>query len=537
MIHATSKAVLIAWDMGLGPTFRTDGTRAHALYRVYRDGVATGETHAEAFYDTSVRRGAVYHYRVAAVAEDGSESAVGPTFTVHVPRRRPDDRIPPTIPQKLTTTGWSPSADSGSGVLAYFVERDSGPQPWAVLWNSGEDGPTSGKRHEWTDESGVKEAYRLRALDGALNLSEPSGLAAGGGFLRGDINLFVEYINAVQPDALVAGSQVANVVLARYQDGMPPGYEAFSWRSDSDGEGGIIPQPMSLAFNETVAISEAMGWDHLTPNILQGFIYEDAPEDGNESGGLIRGTYELTISWPSAEDLHDPAYLYLLEEHTDSYYFTLLEVKDPETEEYVLEFHCPSGDPADPSWTVQAERSHRVFFGVLFSPCYTVGPWPGYIEKSFQPVDLGYLACANLPVDGAVRDAEHLAVLQDQWDTSFAGYVALEGGYSEPWDVTFGSPDNDAHDFPQVFPGGDAADTMTVVLGGEGGATMTTRRPSYVGELATHIYGWAPPDVWPAATDRETSWWAWDDQGYYALWPIQYHERVDFVYWYCRTLA
>ena len=182
MIHATSKAVLIAWDMGQGPTFRSDGTRAHDLYRVYRATggstflAAIGDTHAEAFYDTSVRRGAVYHYRVTAVAEDGSESPVGPTFTVHVPRVPPADRIAPTVPEKLTTTGWSPSSDSGSGVLAYFVERDSGPQPWAVLWNSGEDGPTSGKLHEWTDESAVKKAYRLRALDGALNLSAASNM-------------------------------------------------------------------------------------------------------------------------------------------------------------------------------------------------------------------------------------------------------------------------------------------------------------------------------------------------------------------------
>jgi len=176
VIHATSKAVLIAWDMGQGPTFRSDGTRAHALYRVYRDGVATGETHAEAFYDVNVRRGAVYYYQVRAVLEDGSESPVGPSFTVHVPRRRPDDRIAPTKPEKLTRRGWKPSSDSGSGVLAYFVERESGPQPWAVLWNSGEDGPTSGKLHEWRDISAVRKAYRLRALDAALNLSAPSNL-------------------------------------------------------------------------------------------------------------------------------------------------------------------------------------------------------------------------------------------------------------------------------------------------------------------------------------------------------------------------
>ena len=177
MKRATSKAVLIAWDMGRGPTFKA-GARRHPLYRVYRDGARIGDTCAEAFYDRHVRRGAVYTYRVFAVAPGGAETAVGPTFTVHVPSRRPRDRIPPTAPEKLTTKGWTPSSDSGSGVLAYFVERDNGSQPWAVLWNSGEDGPTSGKLHEWTDESAVKKPYRLRALDGALNLSKPSLMVA-----------------------------------------------------------------------------------------------------------------------------------------------------------------------------------------------------------------------------------------------------------------------------------------------------------------------------------------------------------------------
>ena len=193
MKRATSKAVLIAWDMGRGPTFKA-GARRHPLYRVYRDGARIGDTCAEAFYDRHVRRGAVYTYRVFAVAPGGAETAVGPTFTVHVPSRRPRDRIPPTAPEKLTTKGWTPSSDSGSGVLAYFVERDNGSQPWAVLWNSGEDGPTSGKRHEWTDGSAVKKPYRLRALDGALNLSKPSDVVAKethgpGGFIGGDCHI------------------------------------------------------------------------------------------------------------------------------------------------------------------------------------------------------------------------------------------------------------------------------------------------------------------------------------------------------------
>ena len=175
MIHATSKAVLVAWDMGLGPTFK-GGARAHALYRVYRDGAPIGDTCAEAFYDANVRRGAVHTYTAFAVAPDGSETAVGPSFTVHVPRVAPRDRIAPTAPEDLTTAGWTPSSDSDSGVLAYFVERNSGPQPWAVLWNSGAGGATSGKRRTWRDSSSVKKAYRLRALDGALNLSEPSSI-------------------------------------------------------------------------------------------------------------------------------------------------------------------------------------------------------------------------------------------------------------------------------------------------------------------------------------------------------------------------
>jgi hypothetical protein len=190
VITATSEAVLIAWDMGQGPTYKADAPeRVHALYRVYRNGLPIGDTAAEVFYDQIVYDGSVYKYEVF-VVDGGSETPVGPVFTAHVPRRRIgkattlEDRVAPTAPSDFAGAGvfaggregvlysWTPSSDSGSGILAYFVESNNGSQPQAVLWNP------DGKRTEWTEPvpASLARAYRLRALDGKLNLSEPSNI-------------------------------------------------------------------------------------------------------------------------------------------------------------------------------------------------------------------------------------------------------------------------------------------------------------------------------------------------------------------------
>jgi hypothetical protein len=192
VITATSEAVLIAWDMGQGPTYKADAPeRVHALYRVYRNGLPIGDTAAEVFYDQIVYDGSVYKYEVFVVDGD-SETPVGPVFTAHVPRRRIgkattlEDRVAPTAPSHfacsvvVTEDGregirftWTPSSDSGSGICAYFVEANNGSQPEAALWNPG------GERTEWTEPvpASVARPYRLRALDGKLNLSEPSNIA------------------------------------------------------------------------------------------------------------------------------------------------------------------------------------------------------------------------------------------------------------------------------------------------------------------------------------------------------------------------
>jgi fibronectin type 3 domain-containing protein len=161
VIFATSKAVLIAWDMGRGPTYKSDSPeRAHALYRVYRNGVAIGDTTAEAFDDILVHPGAVYTYRVCAVDEEGTETAVGPSFEVHVPRRPPKDLIPPTAPADLTATvngdvvewEWTPgSEEDPTRLLAYLVYDSAQEQPAAVVWAHDADGePVTSWSEPWS---------------------------------------------------------------------------------------------------------------------------------------------------------------------------------------------------------------------------------------------------------------------------------------------------------------------------------------------------------------------------------------------------
>ena len=210
--------VLIAWDMGCGPTWAYDplGKPIKEKYlgscEVWRSadgGVAAsiGETWAEAFLDDQVENGSVVTYWIMEKMKTGGIRQVGPSIDVELPQARLyDDDTPPSPPNELKARrkaggnelSWLASCDDESGVLAYFVYSANEHQPDAVLWLEdplgrtpyGEDDGTedyaplgevpftaiSQARYKWLDrDPNRKKAYTLAAIDGELNLSDQTG--------------------------------------------------------------------------------------------------------------------------------------------------------------------------------------------------------------------------------------------------------------------------------------------------------------------------------------------------------------------------
>ncbi len=151
--------------------------------------VCIGETEAEAFLDEDIRNGSCASYWVMERAADGGLRQIGPTIDVEMPKQHgaSADVTPPSPPDELraalTSAGnllsWLPSSDDESGVLAYLIYTANGLQPDAVLWVDDENDriqKTDAHRLEWTDEvTDANKPYIMRAIDQALNLSEPTG--------------------------------------------------------------------------------------------------------------------------------------------------------------------------------------------------------------------------------------------------------------------------------------------------------------------------------------------------------------------------
>ncbi len=209
--------VLIAWDMGCGPTWAYDpeGLPIKEKYlgpcQVWRStdggaGVCIGATSAEAFLDVQIANRRCAMYWVMEVMESGGLRQVGPRIDVELPQATGvGDVTPPSQPNELrarrTADGnmlsWLPSCDVESGVLAYLLYSANETQPDAVLWaprmvlvdgvlefddeyagEIEEVAPTAtdGGRFQWLDRTtNAKKPYIMRAIDGCLNLSAPTG--------------------------------------------------------------------------------------------------------------------------------------------------------------------------------------------------------------------------------------------------------------------------------------------------------------------------------------------------------------------------
>jgi hypothetical protein len=196
---------LIAWGSGTGPTFAADPEgkpikeKLLGTCEVWRaidsesggPAVCIGETDAEAFLDEHIANGSRATYWVMEKAAGGGLRQVGPTIDVEMPGRpgASADVTPPTPPDDLrarrTSKGnlisWLPSCDDESGVLAYLIYSANEHQPDAVLWVDEENDriqKTDAHRLEWTDETtDANKPYIMRAIDRALNLSDPTGKA------------------------------------------------------------------------------------------------------------------------------------------------------------------------------------------------------------------------------------------------------------------------------------------------------------------------------------------------------------------------
>lgn len=161
----TPSHVTLTW------TAATDDVAVNG-YRVRRDGqvVAGLGAAATGWSDTSVADATGYAYDVTAVDAAGNESPAASTTVLT------GDGTAPTAPTlTATATGptgatlsWSAASDA-VGVTAYQVSRDG-----AVV------GTTDGAATGWTDSAlrdGVAYGYRVRAVDAAGNLGDPSGVA------------------------------------------------------------------------------------------------------------------------------------------------------------------------------------------------------------------------------------------------------------------------------------------------------------------------------------------------------------------------
>ena len=183
MFWRNATRALIAWDSGLGPTFNS-GLRAYDHYIVERCVLGgtwsqIGTTRAEAFFDVNLKPGHTYTYAVTGVTIGGARVAVGPNTTLTTLNRRAHDVIAPAPPQHFAAQGasngielgWAGAGDAESGLLCYFIGRDNGSQPDAVVWE------TSAHVQTWIDEclTGTTRGYVIAAVDKALNVSPVVG--------------------------------------------------------------------------------------------------------------------------------------------------------------------------------------------------------------------------------------------------------------------------------------------------------------------------------------------------------------------------
>ena len=462
--------VLIAWDGGRGPHFARSGgayikRKAFASFDVYRTtddgdmvGILIGTTCAEAFLDVDAPDGCMVWYRIMGRTKAGTTKQVGPRVPVIVPSRTIAswDTTPPSPPRHLKAhprTGgnllqWAASSDAESGLLAYFVYTSNQPQPDSVVWANDEVQAGSHAVRQFLDRTTEPtKQYQLRAIDSALNLSEPSNLARAVEVAYCALKLRINYVNEWNDGLLVANSQRA--VVRVY--GGPPELTPVWWE-----------RTITLGFNTDIMLSDMEGLKKLVP-----------------------ADYNIRITYPYGADQPSIA-------PSDFYTYTLGFQYGPDLagESFTL----TAADTAKHPHEITGTRMHDVHWALVASTHDTSS------TAGFRPVVVWPAEVPTLPIDAAIRDASHLAELQAIWDAAMADYVATL--YEElSWDLPDGTfvdvkaPDSEDHVTPP--PTSYALDIVWYehdYITVKDSWRVVTRRPSYVGQLATDIYGCVPYD-------------------------------------------
>lgn len=242
-MHLTAPGrCLLAWDSGLGPSWDYDAetlnpkrAKRFASTEVWRSdsadgpGVSLGTTKAEAFMDWRAPDGRIVYYRAVATGQDGVRRQVGATERVEMPARRRrsggQDAVPPCTPGGFkvgrggagNTLQLKPSVDVESGVLCYFVYDSNQDQPDLVVWVDSMDTESSDTHDIFLDRSGyANEGYVVRAVDKALNLSEPTDVVVPSGVLY-----LSDYYNhtLTTVDGTVAATYTGSSGVADHVDG------------------------------------------------------------------------------------------------------------------------------------------------------------------------------------------------------------------------------------------------------------------------------------------------------------------------------
>jgi len=193
MHWARHDRVMIEWGGMGGPTFTDEGNPAFHHYVVSRGAMGDGSdarrietTNAEAFIDYHVTPARAYRYAVQGASDAGEATLTDvAVFNVTTALKPPADPGPPTDPSCLTAVSkyqgiewsWNPSTKLDvSRLLGYLVESSSEGQPRAVVWEKNQT--TKWLERTPAGQRGDRRAYRLRAIDVDLNVSEPSDITA-----------------------------------------------------------------------------------------------------------------------------------------------------------------------------------------------------------------------------------------------------------------------------------------------------------------------------------------------------------------------
>jgi hypothetical protein len=522
-VYTGDGKVLIAWDAGCGPTWADDpeGKPIKAKFlgtcEVWRStgdeaAVSLGETEAEAFLDDQIANGTVAVYWVMANVGEDAQRQVGPTIDVTLPPASIyADTTPPSPPNELRAKrksggnelSWLASSDDESGVLAYLVYAANEEQPDSVIWVDdplgrppygeeeegadyaplGEQAPigTDKARYKWLDRTKEKKkAYIMRAIDGDLNLSEPTG--------RVD-----PWTGKPEPEVWPPGTKppsLVGTVKDRHpvQPVMPEGglegvdLNLIGWYTGDVRDMEIQVSALRQLDRREMQWSEVADPVRVTVKwlVTEGndtpFVNDLSKLCGWDFGGKLDpfGLYEFDFQYAEHRVVGHAAYNY---------------VWGPSGDTQQLGEGPDYGDELHPG---RAQINHtvggHVEWGIMLIPARI---YPANVSPFLHP-------------DGVVESSEHLAELQAAWDAEcavettgfrlvYGANQQLSAGSENPPDGFRSYPNYGSFgSYPRAYGTLCSRNSWTYT------PVIYAHRPSYVGQPATEIYAWHSPAAFAA---------------------------------------